>query len=202
MSIYYQNNGTIQQIGGGINQPALERIAALENTVSILTEALHNITESKATETNYGLAKISESTTVTETGSGLVLSAKEKNPSIDGTLARKMEQIQNSFGVLDISNECNSDYSIEGGMNQKIILKIPAIKMIFGSFIITGRIANQTVVLTLPVESACSGSCGLASCHEKDMNASLRVSGRSLISNHSVDTSITNGKYLFFIKYK
>lgn len=68
--------------------------------MSTLTSELHNIIGSKATETDYGLAKISESTTVTETGSGLVLSAKEKNPIIDGSLANKLQSLIDSSKKL------------------------------------------------------------------------------------------------------
>lgn len=58
---------------------------------------MHNIIGSKATETDYGLARISESTTVTEMNSGLVLSAKEKNPSVGGTLANEINKINQSL---------------------------------------------------------------------------------------------------------
>ena len=98
MAIFYQNHGQAFQIrGGGITQSTLDRITELESTVESLSAALHNIIGSKATETDYGLARISESTAVTETGSGLVLSAKEKNPSIDGTLAREIKELKKSI---------------------------------------------------------------------------------------------------------
>lgn len=41
------------------------------------------------------MAKLSESDTVTETSSGLVLPAKEKNPSVDGTIANSIQKIKN-----------------------------------------------------------------------------------------------------------
>ena len=58
---------------------------------------LRLLKQSVATETDYGLAKITESSTVTEKDSGLVLSAREKNPAVDGTIGNSIEKIKNAI---------------------------------------------------------------------------------------------------------
>lgn len=68
--------------------------------MSTLTGTIQDILASKATDTSYGLAKVSESTTVTETDSGLVLSAKEKNPAVTGTIANGQKKLQDDFNSL------------------------------------------------------------------------------------------------------
>lgn len=49
----------------------------------------------KTSETEYGLSKISGSESVTDTNSGLVLSAKEKNATVEGTMANSIEKLVN-----------------------------------------------------------------------------------------------------------
>lgn len=83
-------------MGGGTSQSVLDRIKALETDVSTLTTTLQAITESKASKTFYGLAKLSDAADVTE-DLGLVLSAKEKNPAVDGTLARGIKELKQSL---------------------------------------------------------------------------------------------------------
>ena len=60
---------------------------------------LRLLKQSVATETGYGLAKITESSIVTEKDSGLVLSAREKNPAVDGTLANTIKNISNKENI-------------------------------------------------------------------------------------------------------
>lgn len=157
----------------------------------------------RATMEGFGLSKICpvDVTDVTE-ANGMVLGAFEKNASMEGTLARKIERIQSTLVPVNISSECTSDYSVEQGMNGLIVLQIPALKIIFGAIVITGEINNQTVVLRLPVESTYSGACGIGSSENSNISVSLRVNGGELISNHSVNASITNARYQFFINYK
>lgn len=101
---------------GGINQNTLDRIIALETELQSIKEGLMQsgaeieaLRNGKATESSYGLARVSESTAVTQTNTGLVLSAKEKNPSIVGTLASKISSIITKlspiFLVLPVSTE-------------------------------------------------------------------------------------------------
>ena len=117
MGIYLQQNGTPQQIGGGINQAVLDRILTLETGIQdtknrlqqseaelqAIKSSLQNsnielsaLKNSKATASAYGLSKISGSTTVTE-DAGLVLSAKEKNPAVNGTLANEINKVANEM---------------------------------------------------------------------------------------------------------
>lgn len=67
---------------GGVNLELINRISLMEKEIDDLKKAV-------ATNENYGLAKISFSESVTE-DFGLVLSAKEKNESVPGTLMQKL----------------------------------------------------------------------------------------------------------------
>lgn len=82
-----------------MNQSALDRITALESAVSTLSGTIQDILASKATDTSYGLAKVSEATKVTEANNGLVLSAKEKNPAVDGTIANEISHIKSELST-------------------------------------------------------------------------------------------------------
>lgn len=103
-------------MGGGITQKLLDRIQALEDELqSVKYELalsgidLEALKASRATPSAYGLAKISESTSVTETSAGLVLSAKEKNPAVPGSMARKMSTLQSGIDDLRISRIANAN---------------------------------------------------------------------------------------------
>lgn len=73
--------------GGGVaNIELLTRLDVIENEIQILKK--------KATENEYGLAKISEASDVTESDNGLVLGAKEKNANIDGSIAYNIEKVK------------------------------------------------------------------------------------------------------------
>lgn len=74
------------RLGGGINQPLLDRIDELERR-------LEAVESGRASEESYGLARISESGAVTDTGSGLVLSARQNNAAETGTLANRIENV-------------------------------------------------------------------------------------------------------------
>lgn len=88
MGLYLMTpSGEVQIPSGGVNTDILKRIADIE-------AELHTLKNQVATEEKYGLAKITDITTATETASGLVLSAKEKNPLVQGSLAEKIEQIK------------------------------------------------------------------------------------------------------------
>ena len=113
MSIYLQNRGKAIQIGGGINQSVLDRIDALEQREQALkTELqeakseLRSLKEQKAGTNLYGLAKISGDSTVT-IDEGLVLSAKEKNASVPGSIASGVESIRGSVEDLGKRMICN-----------------------------------------------------------------------------------------------
>lgn len=92
--------------GGGINQSLLDRIDSLESESQILKveldqamRELQELKSTRATQNTYGLSKISSSSSVT-TDDGLVLSAKEKNASIDGTIANGQKKLQQDFKAL------------------------------------------------------------------------------------------------------
>lgn len=82
-------------------------IAAVINE---LRGALEEIKQFRATIESFGFSKISESTSVTELDSGLVLSAKEKNASLPGTIANRIETVADS-SVQEMKNM----YALSGG---------------------------------------------------------------------------------------
>lgn len=108
MGMYYQNHGIAKQFGGGINQSVLDRIDSLESeSQSLKTELdqtrreLQELKSARATQNTYGLSKISGSSSVT-TDDGLVLSTKEKNASISGTLANQILQAKNEANRIKV----------------------------------------------------------------------------------------------------
>ena len=91
-------------MGGGTSLEVLVRLAALESQVADLTESLGAANEEirrlenlKAAYDHPGLARLCNSQTVTES-EGLVLPASENNAGLDGTLANRIEKINNQFG--------------------------------------------------------------------------------------------------------
>lgn len=118
-----QQNGKLTQfsLGGGVldDAPSLqsdrgvknkaiaaeakrleELIAQNRRIIQQNEEMIRFLQGQKATESVFGLAKISESTTVTE-NNGLVLSAKEKNASVPGSIASGVESVRRSVEDLD-----------------------------------------------------------------------------------------------------
>lgn len=76
-------------LGGG-NLETLARIEMLERETSGLKTSVNSILNSKASEATAGLVKLSSSETVTESN-GLALPTSEKNASVPGTLANKIQ---------------------------------------------------------------------------------------------------------------
>ena len=83
-----------------------ELIAQNRRIIQQNEEMIRFLQGQKATESVFGLAKISESTTVTE-NNGLVLSAKEKNASVPGSIASGVESIRGSVEDLGKRMICN-----------------------------------------------------------------------------------------------
>lgn len=79
--------------GGGVNPELINRISLMEKEIDDLKKAV-------ATHENYGLAKISFSESVTE-DFGLVLSAKEKNPAVTGSLADEISKVQQKINGFE-----------------------------------------------------------------------------------------------------
>ena len=80
----------------------------LEQLIQQANQLIQQIQESRATLDQFGLVKISGSDTVTE-DNGLVLSAKEKNPAVPGSIARKMSTLQSGIDDLRISRIANAN---------------------------------------------------------------------------------------------
>ena len=103
-------------IPGGVNTELSERIHNLETELQSLKERI-------ATEEQFGFAKISGSGSVTETASGLVLSAKEKNPLVRGSLAEKIEQIKGDLQSFHPSGIAGMTDKNESGSANVILYK-------------------------------------------------------------------------------
>ena len=85
MGTYVQKDGKAHPVPGGVPAGTLERI---ENDIAELRSL-------RASLERYGMAMISESEAVTDADSGLVLSAKEKNATVEGTMANSIEKLVN-----------------------------------------------------------------------------------------------------------
>lgn len=81
MGLYVKNGESVSLVPGGVPQDVIERI---EKDIAELREL-------RAGLDNYGLAKISESDSITDS-CGLVLGASEKNAAVEGTLANRIEK--------------------------------------------------------------------------------------------------------------
>ena len=79
--------------GGGINLKEILRLEGMINENKSLMEEnrrlIEEIKELKADLTRYGMVKLTDSVSVTDS-SGLALAATEKNAGIDGTLANRI----------------------------------------------------------------------------------------------------------------
>lgn len=87
MGTFVQKEGNAYPVPGGIPGGVLERI---ENDIAELGAL-------RASLEQYGMAMISESKTVTDANSGLVVSAKELNSALPGTIAYEIELIKGNY---------------------------------------------------------------------------------------------------------
>lgn len=77
---------------GGVNLDLLNKLSNIENQIDDLKK--------HATTQEFGLSKISSATDVTEQDSGLVLSAVQNNPTVDGSIRNELEKIkQNTYSL-------------------------------------------------------------------------------------------------------
>lgn len=78
---------------------------------------IETLLELRASLTGYGLAKVTESRDVTDMSGGLVLSARENNANVPGTLRNEIEKQKEFFSVkgiqiTDRNTDCiENDYS-------------------------------------------------------------------------------------------
>ena len=78
-----------------------------------LERRLETVESGRASEESYGLARISESGAVTDTGSGLVLSAREKNSSEQGTIMNFVSELEESLGNIKFLSYARFNNSTE-----------------------------------------------------------------------------------------
>lgn len=186
-------------MGGGTNQSLLDRIAALEETTSTLAASLQALTENKASKTSYGLAKLSDATDVTE-DLGLVLSAKEKNPAVSGSLANLVENLKNNSLAIDITEQCG--FTHQKTQNSTVI-KVPLAKIVFGCVYLVGEIWNQQTIIEFPVYVRRECACGIGAGSSGDgVQIIPLISGNRLRSSHSHNVVETNVCYAFLFRYE
>lgn len=76
-----------QPVGGGTGLDVLERLLAIE-------VELARIKESVATESSFGLAKITNAQNITNVDCGFALSALQNNAAVQGTLANRTKELE------------------------------------------------------------------------------------------------------------
>ncbi len=74
-------------VGGGTGLDVLERLLAIE-------VELARIKESVATESSFGLAKITNAQNITNVDCGFALSALQNNAAVQGTLANRTKELE------------------------------------------------------------------------------------------------------------
>ena len=72
-------------VQSGVNADLLNQVSFMQGAIQELRERMDAVEQSRATEENYGIVKLSGSSTVTQ-DMGLALSSKEKNPAVSGTM--------------------------------------------------------------------------------------------------------------------
>ena len=100
-----------------------------------ITSAL-SVLNGSATSENYGRVKVTDSSAVTDS-TGLALAATEKNASIDGTLAKQIDELNSNLSNIGKIKNINSDsFSVETDTDKitcSLTLEANTIYIIFGS---------------------------------------------------------------------
>lgn len=87
MGLYLMTqSGEIPIPSGGANIELLNRICQMEEKIEEIASELSEFKKSRADKTNYGLVRLSDASSVTNSD-GLALPSSEKNAAISGTLA-------------------------------------------------------------------------------------------------------------------
>lgn len=76
-----------------MSSTVLDRIEQIEQEIL-------QINQTVSTTEHYGMAMVSESSSVTDANSGLVLSAKEKNAALSGTIMNILENVKGNVGQV------------------------------------------------------------------------------------------------------
>ena len=125
---------------GGVNTELLKRIADIEAELQTLKNQV-------ATEEKYGLAKITGVTTVTDEDAGLVLGAKEKNTSIDGTLANNIESVKEKFSIKHHQVQLIVD---ENNVSRLMCYSIGNVAFVVCSINIGIKVNNANGIMVVP----------------------------------------------------
>lgn len=80
-----------------------DQILQLQNAIKILEERILIIEQSRATTESFGMAKLSDSSSVTEK-EGLALPSTEKNATFPGTLAGMISQLKSTLNGHSLNN--------------------------------------------------------------------------------------------------
>lgn len=97
-------------------------------------------------------------------------------------------------GTIDITDQC----SWHGSFYSKNLIYNPYLKMVFGSFAVYGNVANQAYLVTLPssVPIVSKTPCGIGTSNTNGVAIAVDFEGRNLKSSHSVNSSVSEPRYV------
>lgn len=193
-------------MGGGSSE-LLTRISELENAVSGLLDRVESVEQSRAGVEEYGLTKISDSSTITESA-GIALSASQNNQSIPNTLAARIAQAQNE--LLKIEQDSGwKELSLINGFSAYSSSQRPRYRKIWKTVEICGAVTGEsngtadTVFCNIPSDIRPASEIRIR-CQGSGQNTWLFVinSAGQLIAgrygNGVNSTGFTNGTWLPF----
>lgn len=135
--MYVHSSGSAEQIPGGIPYGTLEQIKKD-------IEGLHAL---RAGFEQYGMAMTTESDSVTERDSGLVLWAGEKNSALEGTLANR---IQNISEIYRYGKDDFVESTSEINLVTLRAVRVGRIMSVFADFTYTGDTESKAIIKMKP----------------------------------------------------
>lgn len=177
---------------GGGNLDTLKKIEDLEREVS-------SINNRKATEIDYGFAKLSNATDVTGTDSGIALSAVQNNASVPNTLRCDLEKIGRKQR-LTLTKEM---FSVQlSSISQSYAEKVWKTAIIQMNVNVLNKVGMGDILITLPAEYhpehmvTCFGMVGSEKCLLRILENGLLYfvnksipAGTAIAINHTYFTS-------------
>lgn len=176
-------NGWTGQID---SEMSLESGRPLENrkiteALQVIEHDIEQLLQLRSSLTQYGLSKICPNDFVTATeNNGMVLGAKEKNSTIPGTLARKIENSETKVKILSFSLTTqalgnsffgSADISKISGYPQGTFLSIPLLASLRGYFHYTPSFGvTGTEFRVFTDEGPSTFDCTVACLYKQEVN--------------------------------
>lgn len=149
---------------------------------------------------------ISSSSAITNEGQ-YALDAREKNASVEGTLANQISNLNSNFEYIDITDQCDwGDTSVLAIGNETWIKYNPKTNHLIGFMYVDSESTNQSTLCTLPEivkPTSKRTACGI--CNRRIINGGettivmTALSGRRIVSSHSAANSSVAGNRLYTI---